>query len=707
MTVKDTTIAIKTLDGWEFVGTDRARGIYAENVSNPVADRMGALSCSFDLKRNPRSLWPDLGPYADTDIEIAGSRIFSGRIKGTPARDGADRTMNIQLEGWQAHLDDDVYVPGYLHTSLTDWKDCRSVLSESAVGRIGTAAGLVTVGDGAIVLGWPKGAQLTGGTQAFAGAYLDLGPNAKAKRVTFHYEKLTGAAGTGNFIFLVRGSDVPNTISTGGAGTYEDVWTDDLGTMFTSPGTINAGTFTAAHRYIAVILYWASASSFTLGEDDTMRIDAFATYSDPAYESGGASNLKADDVIRDALNRATILLSNDRSQIDPDPANPVTFDMPSFFSLDNKTPREVIQSANAYHNYETRIDNDRRMIFKALSTAPLIEVGDWSAIEFEDSSQGSGEDIYNQAIVEAQTASGDPQRILRTAGQQSGVVATPISTPSLSNPTFTVLPFSGWSGTGGWGIGRTTVAGEFDSSPAAGKISGGLTGGQVTASFTGTFKKGQVYQLTFVAKTTNLYDTTHVTLGSAGTPSDSATAIVQTGTVIFGGFVDQTVTWVPQADHTDGQILLNNSTASIIFIDSFALALVEPTLVDRRGFKRTKILQVASALDDAGLAAAQLADTYLKGHKNTPFKGKLTIGGGLREILTGRTVPVEQLLNRTNELIRLNHLIDPDTGAVGRDGRIVQVTYDRAKDQAQVDLDSTSDNFEALIARLSAFSGAH
>ena len=45
-------------------------------------------------------------------------------------------------------------------------------------------------------------------------------------------------------------------------------------------------------------------------------------------------------------------------------------------------------------------------------------------------------------------------------------------------------------------------------------------------------------------------------------------------------------------------------------------------------------------------------------------------------------------------------LKNPDTGALGREGRIAKVTYTHATDSAALDIDSTAGSFDALNARL-------
>ena len=129
------------------------------------------------------------------------------------------------------------------------------------------------------------------------------------------------------------------------------------------------------------------------------------------------------------------------------------------------------------------------------------------------------------------------------------------------------------------------------------------------------------------------------------------------------------------------------------------------TIVNKRGFNRTKILSIGGALTTA--AANQLGDVYLAAHRLQPFKGDITIHGqgGVRRVLGGADVHPSELLLGARGLIRLTDKIDPDTGGLGRDGVIASVTYDDDTETAQVSLDSQRDNLEALIARFAAVVG--
>jgi hypothetical protein len=394
MQTKDSVVRLEVMDGvWEVCGVDRDRGVVPENMVLS-ANSWGSDQAAFDLRRDPKRLWPDVRAFTPVTVDVGGRRVWSGRVKETPSKDGADRVMSVTCEGWQYHLDDGAYERVYIHNKVGDWKDARSVLGSNLT-RF-TTIGRVQA-DGAITIGWANGDTVP--TNALVGVTLDLGaPYARA--VSLDFERLNG--GAAESLWCV-GHNAP----------------DGLGTTngFFSTGGLNAepatgtyvGVASAPQRYVTVYLNHNAAGG-VFGSDVTERLKAIRVYGDDTYRSAG---LKAPTVIRDALDQATSLLSPDRSRIDP--GGTITLNLPSFATGRPVTPREAWTSANSYHNYKSQVDVYARPVFEPLSTRPRFAVGAWSAMQVEDSSANSSDDIYNNALVTGQSPAGSPVRALRTA----------------------------------------------------------------------------------------------------------------------------------------------------------------------------------------------------------------------------------------------------------------------------------------------------
>ncbi len=496
---------------WTPVGTEARQGVWAENLT-VTNDRRGPLSAAFDLRRDPAGIWPDLAAYTPVEVEVNGIVVFGGRLKETPGRD-AEHALSVQCEGLQASLDDDMYERLYVHTDLSLWKDARSVPTANLAAyttkwTVETAGAIVIRSTGAVAF-------------ARGGVTLDLGPSTQARRVVIEWEKSASWAGTASCYLNTDNAPL------GGAGTG--------GTISTLSDTSVAGTYAqtlTACRYLTIFCDADTAQADTA----FFRVKAVRVFGQAAYENLNESALKASTVITDALT-FTPLLHPDRGRITAS-----SFNIPSLAPGEPKTPREIVDTVNAYHDWTFQIDAAGRPIFAPRSTAPTVKIGSWSSAEVEDASSNSGEDIYTDVIVTAQTPAGDPLRVRRT----------------------------------------------------------------------------------------------------------------------------------------------NAATSA------------------RLGFTRTKQLAVASPLPADAIAAAQIADVWLAAHTATPFKGtvKLTGTTAVQDITTGAPVAPEQLLLLTDQLLHFDDRVDPDTGALGRDGRITQVTYTPATGEATIAIDNTRGDLDALLARL-------
>lgn len=674
------TVRLKQLDGfWQTVGVDTYRGVHADNLVLS-ADMFGSKAASFDLRRDPAVVHQDLSAFTPVKVDVDGVPSWSGRVIETPSRDGAEQAMSVQCEGWQHHLDDDLVDRGWVHRNLTAWKDTRSFLS-TPLGYY-CAAGTVRQ-DGAIVLGYPTGA--TTYVTCAVGVTLDLGPGRAAYRARVTFDSSTFAAGS--FTVYLKGHDDMATVITAG----ENAASGDAATNASL-----AGTTSLPHRYWSVIVYKVGGGTAVETVDRVLRVTDLVVYTEGNYESGSTSALKASTVIADALTRGAPLINTDQSGVAA-----TSFNLPEYWPDGPRTPREHINAVNAFHGYQFKVDPEKRPIFRALPSRPKFTVGDWSAVELQDSSQNSGQDVYNRVLATATDPAGQPVIVARTAGQSYGYGYQPDASIYWPNPTFETNTAS-WTVTTGV-LTRTTVAGEFDTSPAAGKLmpSGGL--GAVSTLTTGTARAGITYEATIRYKGSGTFAVS-TTLGGPVGRSRVDTAV--------NSSAFQTVQVYYTATSADAgnalQLTVSFGSASTLYLDSVQLKTTSTTLIDRRGFKRTKQVQIGATMPSDGVAAAAIADVWLSSHYQTPFRGTLTITGpnALRDRTSGTPIPPAALLRETGELIHFADRIDPDTGGVGRDGRIVSVTYRPDLDQAVIELDNSRADFDQLMSRLAVIQGA-
>jgi hypothetical protein len=693
----DLTIRLQALDGrWETVGLDRYRGVVAEHFSG-TANRWGSDTCSFELRRDPGAVHPDLSSFTPCEVEIAGLLSWSGRVKETPTQDGADGKITVAGLGWQYHLDDDVCDRFYVHTKLGDYKDMRSILACTLGAAALNLAGQVS-NDGALTLGWPQGTPLTAGS--VIAVVFDLGEGNAAERIVVEWESSNNTA---SFTVIARASDHPDNTSGWVVGSYDDAVSFALNTG--ASGT-TAGTFATARRYVHLFLLNPGVTA-TTGAEHWIKFKGVKVFADTAYESGNASILTADMVIEDVLDEATLLLSTDRSGIDTG-----TWPIDEFAPGEARSAREMILAANAYENFETKVDVERRLLFRPRASAPVFEIGERSGAEFEDASANSGEEIYNRVLVQGSGPDGVGMTVERTS---STAVASPsyrrdAVTPQFTNPSFDT-DTSDWATTLGAPFVTATLArntGTFDTTPASGLATPtGSLGGQVyTETWTEDLVPGTGYRVivglrAVAANPSVTIDINHFGESSSLGGSEIARTVVPDASMSTSQFNSFTIDFVASSAANR----LSISMVGAIYIDSIEVQRAIVTLVDRRGFLRTKVLPVKASLTEA--AGERLGDLYLEGRLSTPFKGAFrAVGqGGVRRVIGGATVHPGWLLRETGQLVRCSHRVDPDTGNWGRDGEIDTVAYNHDALTADVSLDENRAGFEVLLERLAVVVG--
>lgn len=676
----DALVRLQALDGtWETCGADRAIQVVPESIE-PTWDESGPKTASFQLKRSAIALWPDLSAFTPVEIEIGGVVVWDGRVEDTPGRTGTEQVINVQCAGWQTQLDDDVYRRPYVHSKLTDWKDMRSMLESDLT--IWTSAFQVQTGAGLISLSVPNGSVVVGGSATGVGVVLDMGPGQTAEAISVN---LTGCSVGGNYKLFCRCSDtIPGLI--GGSSEYSEAFASfDPGAVTTETVT---GTFAKPARYVTIFFDRATATA-TETTDITVRLNAITVFGSTAFESAGVSTLTGDKIITDALATATLLLSGDLSQIHaPETA------FSDFVLAQLSTPREAIEAANSLYNWITKLLIGRRFMFAPRPSYPLLELGAWSGSETEDASANQGAEIYNRAVVEGQSGSGEPVVVEAYAGQQPGVKTHSPMSPAAGNPSFATNTAT-WTTVGGT-FTRDTSGADYHSAPACGKWEASK-GERLLEAFTGVFHAGEQYLLTFWFKCVS--GIIEARFGAGVEAAFSESDYTQHSFFSTGEWEQVTIAWTPSKKSEAAELYLNFRDGHTAYIDDLSIAVAEPTLADRRGFRRTKVIQPSSAITMA--EGEQLADIFLQSHLSTPFKGSATATpGGVRKVIGGQPVHPSQLGLHTQELIRLSDRIDPDTGGMGRDATIAEVSYTHADQKANVVLDDKRGNFDALLARL-------
>ncbi len=667
--MQDTVVRMRNASGaWEVTGRDRFPGVVPESVRYDFND-WGPDTASYVLRRQPGDADVDLDAFNDVEIEIGGTKVWDGRVRDNPSTGGSEFQIGVQCEGMQYHLDDDVYERAYAHTNMTEWRDHRSFLD--ALLTTYTTAPTVVSESGGIVLGWAAN-DIVAASQA-VGVTLDLGPSEAswAKRVVVEWQH--NAANAGFSFYPARGLHTINAVS------FEDA-ISPIALTGTTTGT-SAGTFTAARRYVHMFL-WTGTVSGALGAEVWVRIKAVRVFSDTAYESGNASVLRSHHVVRDALSKGTAFISNS-GVVD------TSFNVPEYASAGAHTPREHIQAINAYENRRTLVTLDRSFKYDAKPTRPTLVTAPGAV--FNDVGSSSSEAIHNKVIVEGEGPDGQPLRVIRYAARLPGATQLVPTEIAFTNPSADVNVTS-WTQSTGSPARDTSV---FDSSPASIQMTS--AGEFLFGTLTGTLLANAVYTITGKLRDTASSEGA-IRVFTGGTTLGTVVMSFNTGT--WTSFTLVVTTTVPVVNPS-----IQFSTSGGSFnVDTLSITRAAPTLVDKRGFLKSKILPIESRITE--LVGERFGDIFLTENLRTPVRGTLSApAGGLQRIGTAEPVPPAQIGYYIGEMVLLANEIDPDTGGVGRLGRLVGGSYAASEGRADLVIDSSRGNFQALLSRLAVITG--
>ena len=456
-------------------------------------------------------------------------------------------------------------------------------------------------------------------------------------------------------------------------------------------------------------IHFTLLSTFNKAAYGTSVSTAVSSQLDSDVRAACVSNLKASDAIADAI-------SSGAPQLDTSLITATSTPIQHLVTDGYKTPREIMDEANAYHGWITRVDELGRLIFKPQPTVPLTTVGSASGYEFTDQATTSGDDIYSRVIVEAQGVSGDNTRVARSSAQlatstalttagattltadQAATIKLRTMTSDVQSsythydayvPTFPTL-------TGKFRAGVTyLITGSMQSKFAAGPPEGSLA---FTVGDNGFLTGTAVRSDTGAAVTVTISGNTATIPNTAGNLNPIHFRLLYTpdmdqdasGQSVFISDIDTYVVGdypSPPSGVTTGQL-------------PFQIQILASTLAEARGIRRT--FQLTAPGVQTVLTLAAIADAWLYTRLRAQFRGSIVCTGptAIRQYATGDPVHPSRMLLQAGELIHLADRIDPDTGQLGRDARIVAVSYDHQTEACTISLDNRRDNLANFLTRL-------
>jgi len=659
---------------WEKIGSGLSRGI------NPAGSQFthafegsigGPASASFVLDDKLRRGRPDLEHFTPVVAHSGAVPVFSGRVIRTPEVRGESYQRHVEVQGWKEHLKDDWWDKTCLVTDLSKWQDARSYAS--AVLTSFTQKGQVQ-NDGTIMLSWRNGTPMVIGD--WVGVVFDAGPNNLITDWSFDY--LSSNNWVNGYLYAM-GWNVP-TIGDA-SGVYSSIGATDIQNSVGASGTFT-GRFAAGQRYIVLLVSNQIAS--TIGADVYFKITGARVSTSATYLTSGASTLYTSTIIGAALTAKCPLISTDQSGIAT-----TAFAIPEFYT-DWMQPFSIIDKANAYHGWQCLVSSDpvARVSYRAIPTTPTYAVGVVDEYEFDNPSTYDGSEVYSQVIGKYTDAAGVASSVVGVNPTNGPYIA---STGVFTNPT-AAADTTGWSAVGAGAITRDTVT--YDTGPASFYISGTLAGDGAKSSAITGLSVGRAYRLSFwiwpfsvgylrayIKNSAGIVLAQQDVTSGAGTYSLAWSATETAGNYLEVGFYSRT-----------------DPTVSHINIDSILLTEMSASVVNKRGFTKTKLVDFSSKMTAA--AATQVCQIILDASQFPPLKGTLKVRGHIRRYGTGAHIHVSQL--KLGEAILLEDETDPNTGAIGRIGIIMQFTYDHESQTATIAIDSNKNFVENLLARLGA-----
>lgn len=385
----------------------------------------------------------------------------------------------------------------------------------------------------------------------------------------------------------------------------------------------------------------------------------------------------------------------------------------SGFSIGNynhqaRSPREAIDAANAFNGYQPQVLPGRTWRLRAQPSTPVAKIGVWEGAQFANASNMSGRDVINSARCVGQDPAGNPiVSVYSTADLPDAILST-APAPQPVNPSFDVNANNWAVDGGGGGVGiPSRDTGTFDTSPASLLITnptpGPYTQGVYTQSFTGQFQAGRAYFLRLrIAGAAGLGGASATTIrvldGQTG-----QTILSQAGPTISPGGVFSTFLsnrWLPRGNTIIVLVQVTNTAGAgaLFYLDTIQVLASAYTVLDRQGGFREKVMTATQPVTQQ--IADQLAKLLLLSNMTTPFKGQAVVDNdGMRSYRDDRSIASVEALLMAGELLHVAHVNDPDKGALGRDGRIVNVSWNYKSQAARLDLDNQRGEFENLLAR--------
>lgn len=434
-------------------------------------------------------------------------------------------------------------------------------------------------------------------------------------------------------------------------------------------------------------------------------------YSHDYLDNEGVSTLQVGDVVKDAVT-LTPGLAQDVSQVNDTSGHLLE----SYVADQPTTPRQMIDGANAVLRWRWRVRQDGLLGFAPFPTTPSFQVGDWDGVTFNDAAGSGIADVYNAVYLTGQDALGREVQTKRGVAGLPGlagyaladVAEADVHGPGPGAPWWdmSLPPPAGW-------YGALLGAVEWDASTASLQATSTTPwDGEGVSVFHVKLGEGFTPGVEYVA---------YVTLEMSDALWTDGVQSMVTCRVYGGNYRYRAARYDVQAaagDNTPNTyavaFIANSSwmglhlvagvkSAASSGVQTFKLRgvtmkRVSASPLDAHGIRRSQVVTVQNPLTRA--LGDKVADAFLVDVARSQLRGSISVTGWAARDMTGAAIPAASLLGRAGDLVRLTNRIDPVTGTLGRNARVIGVQYADASDTATIQLDNTRTRLDVLQARM-------
>lgn len=386
-------VSITTADGQvtRFGPGETDAGRVAEGLSFSTAMPGGYRSLTLNLRRRIDVDMPDIGLLSPVRVYGPGNQTaFEGRVSALPRQHGDGYGVQVQVEGWAAHLrDDESFREIYVDRDPSRW----------VTPNIDRQAQLAAAG--VPLASW--------GSSSDGGLTWNIEPVSQPDELNSElwYEAPGGLTVRG---IGYRGAQT-GTWTNFEAPTlwgFSD-WTAGSATSvaLTLDDTVRVDTLPAARRYV-MLRAWLMTGPYTPAAGHQRRFPRIAAYGSHGLTlraiAGEPHGVYASDVISNVISRACPKLTAS--------VEATSFAIPHLAFPDCTTAEDVASRANAFHLWEWGVYDDRVFFYRMPSADRLTweaRLSEGAHISLEGDQAG---DLANGVIVQYT----DPVKGSRTVG---------------------------------------------------------------------------------------------------------------------------------------------------------------------------------------------------------------------------------------------------------------------------------------------------